>query len=53
MKGPGLMALFTDLLTGGSGDTNVLKPYSNNGPGGSLLVSEGERSREVDRLLGK
>jgi LCP family protein required for cell wall assembly len=53
MKGPGLMALFTDLLTGGSGDTHVLKPYSSGGPGNSLLVSEGERSRAVDQLLGK
>ena len=53
MKGPGLMGLFADLLTGGSGDTNVLKPYSNNGPGGSLLVSEGERARAVEKLLGK
>ncbi|MFL5782651.1 MAG: LCP family protein [Thermoleophilaceae bacterium] len=52
MKGPGLAALFTDLLTGGSGDTRVLKPFSN-GPGGSLLVSEGERARAVDQLLGK
>jgi LCP family protein required for cell wall assembly len=53
MKGPGLAALFTDLLTGGSGDTRVLKPFSNGGPGGSLLVSEGERARAVDKLLGK
>jgi hypothetical protein len=52
MKGPGLMALFSDLLTGGAGDTNVLKP-SGLGPGGSLIVSEGERARAVDRLLGK
>jgi LCP family protein required for cell wall assembly len=53
MKGPGLMGLFTDLLTGGSGDTHVLKPYSNDGPGGGLLVSDGERARAVDELLGK
>ena len=53
MKGPGLMALFTDLLTGGSGEPNVLKPYSDGGPGGSLLVSEGERARAVEELLGK
>jgi LCP family protein required for cell wall assembly len=52
MKGPGLMALFTDLLTGGTGDTRVLKP-SGIGPGGSLVVSEGERARAVHQLLGK
>jgi LCP family protein required for cell wall assembly len=52
MKGPGLMTLFTDLLTGGTGDTRVLKP-SGIGPGGSLVVSEGERARAVRQLLGK
>jgi hypothetical protein len=52
MKGPGLMTLFTDLLTGGTGATRVLKP-SGLGPGGSLVVSDSERSRAVRVLLGK
>jgi LCP family protein required for cell wall assembly len=52
MKGPGLMALFGDLLTGGSGATHVLRP-SGLGPGGSLLISESERARAVRALLGK
>ena len=52
MRGPGLMALFTDLLTGGTGATRVLRP-SAPGPGGSLLVSEAERARAVRELLGK
>jgi LCP family protein required for cell wall assembly len=52
MRGPGLSALFTDLLTGGSGATHVLKPEGL-GPGGSLIVSESERARAVRDLLGK
>ena len=52
MRGPGLATLFSDLLTGGTGDTRVLKP-SAPGPGGSLLVSESERARAVRELLGK
>jgi LCP family protein required for cell wall assembly len=52
LRGPGLSALFTDLLTGGSGETRILRP-SGLGPGGSLVVSENERAREVRRLLGK
>jgi len=51
MRGPGLMGLFTDLLTGGAGATRVLEP-SGVGPGTSLSVSEQERSREIRRLLG-
>jgi anionic cell wall polymer biosynthesis LytR-Cps2A-Psr (LCP) family protein len=52
MKGPGLMTLFTDLLTGGSGTTHVLKP-SGIGPGGSLVVPPDTRARAVRQLLGK
>jgi LCP family protein required for cell wall assembly len=51
MHGPGLAALFTDLLTGGSGKTKVLLPTGSNGT--ELLVSEGERARAVDYLLGR
>jgi LCP family protein required for cell wall assembly len=43
MKGPGLLALFTDLMTGGSGKTNVLE---------CLPCSEEERADAVDELLG-
>ena len=52
MHGPGLMALFTDLLTGGSGRTQVLRP-TGFGPGGSVLVPVSERNRAVRQLLGK
>lgn len=53
LRGPGLAALFLDLLTGGSGgETNVLEP-SGPGPLGSLEVSEEERARAVDELLGR
>ena len=52
MHGPGLMALFTDLLTGGSGRTQVLRP-TGFGPGGSVLVPVSERDRAVRQLLGK
>ncbi len=52
MRGPGLAALFTDLVTGGSGQTRVLEP-SGEGPGGSLLVSELERREAVDALVGR
>ena len=52
LRGPGLSALFTDLLTGGTGATRILKP-SGLGPGGSLVISADERAREVRRLLGR
>jgi len=50
MRGPGLFGLFSGLLTGGSGKTRVLKP-SDLGPGGSLIISDEEKRREVRRLL--
>ena len=43
LKGPGLLALFTDLMTGGSGETNVLE---------CLPCSEEEKSEAVDELVG-
>src|SRR3954451_6119192 len=54
MHGPGLAALFTDLLTGGSGKTKVLlpdagQPFIN----GGINVTPGERADAVDYLLGK
>ena len=53
MHGPGLMMLFTDLLTGGSGSPNVLKPSCLScGPGGTIVVSPGERARAVSQLTG-
>jgi LCP family protein required for cell wall assembly len=51
MKGPGLLALFTDLLTGGSGDTSVLKPDGINGDG-SLRIERSSRASAVRRLTG-
>ena len=50
MRGPGLMALFTDLLTGGAGKTRVLRP-SGVGADGSLIVSDDEKARAVEELL--
>jgi LCP family protein required for cell wall assembly len=52
MHGPGLAALFTDLLTGGSGKSKVLDFDSINADG-SLHVSDGARADAVDYLLGK
>jgi LCP family protein required for cell wall assembly len=53
MHGPGLAALFTDLLTGGAGSTSVLKPdvaqpFNSDG---SVNVTEAERSDALDKLL--
>ena len=52
MHGPGLAALFTDLLTGGSGKTKVLD-FNQVNTDGTLNISEGERADAVDYLLGK
>jgi LCP family protein required for cell wall assembly len=43
LQGPGLLALFTDLLTGGSGKTNVLE---------CLPCTEEEKAEAVDDLIG-
>jgi LCP family protein required for cell wall assembly len=51
MKGPGLLGLFTDLLTGGSGETSVLKPDGINGDG-SLRIERSTRAAAARRLLG-
>lgn len=51
MRGPGLLALFTDLLTGGSGENRVLDFDGVNGDG-SLRISREARAREAKRLLG-
>jgi LCP family protein required for cell wall assembly len=51
LRGPGLMELFTDLATGGTGGTMVLEPSCLScGPGSSLMVSEGARSDAVEKL---
>jgi LCP family protein required for cell wall assembly len=54
MHGPGLAAMFTDLLTGGSGKTKVLlpdlaRPFVN----GGVNVTPVERTDAVNYLLGK
>jgi LCP family protein required for cell wall assembly len=54
MHGPGLAALFLDLLTGGSGKTRVLlpdvaRPFIN----GAINVTPVERTDAVNYLLGK
>jgi LCP family protein required for cell wall assembly len=51
MHGPGLAALFLDLLTGGSGKTKVLLPDGVSG--NDLTVSEGARSDAIKEFLGK
>jgi LCP family protein required for cell wall assembly len=51
MKGPGLAALFSDLLTGGGGKTRVLEPSGIDG-GGNLTYTEEEKAQEVERLVG-
>ena len=51
LHGPGLLALTADAVVGGTGDSEVLRPScAGCGPGGSLLVPEGERRDAVDRL---
>jgi len=51
LGGAGLLALFADVVTGGAGSTSVLRP-SGAGPGTSLIVSEGDKQRAVEALLG-
>jgi LCP family protein required for cell wall assembly len=51
MRGPGLLTLFTDLLTGGSGKTSVLRPDGINGDG-SLRIERSSRATAARRLLG-
>jgi LCP family protein required for cell wall assembly len=51
MGGFVLPQLAVSAMFGGSGDTNVLEP-SGTGPGGSLLISQGECRRAVEELTG-
>jgi LCP family protein required for cell wall assembly len=52
LKGPGLLALFTDLATSGTEDTQVLEPSCLGcGPGGSLVVSDGAKADAARTLL--
>jgi LCP family protein required for cell wall assembly len=51
LKGPGLLALATDLATGGSGETRVLEPAVL-GPG-DLQYTDTEKADAVDQLLGR
>jgi LCP family protein required for cell wall assembly len=53
MHGPGLAAMFIDLLTGGSGKTKVLLPTSANPALGQLIVDPVARTDAVNYLLGK
>jgi anionic cell wall polymer biosynthesis LytR-Cps2A-Psr (LCP) family protein len=48
MHGPGLSALFTDLLTGGNTKPKVLLPYGSTGT--QLLVSDAAKRRAVEYL---
>ena len=51
MAGPGLFALFLDVMTGGAGKTRLVRPAAD-APGGGLFVSPQERARGVDHLEG-
>jgi LCP family protein required for cell wall assembly len=54
LRGPGLLALTSDMATGGSGDTNVLDASCLGcGVDGSLVVSEGAKQDALRKLLGK
>jgi LCP family protein required for cell wall assembly len=54
LHGPGLLALAADAVTGRAGKTVVMEPSCQGcGPGGSLLISEGERRDAVNKLLGR
>ncbi|MGH2837157.1 MAG: LCP family protein, partial [Thermoleophilaceae bacterium] len=48
LKGPGLLTLFTDIMTGGAGKTKILQPYQLS----PMLVSEEEKAEAVDDLVG-
>jgi LCP family protein required for cell wall assembly len=48
MRGPGLSALFLDLVTGGGGRSKVLLPSGSNGT--QLIVSDAAKRRAVDYL---
>ena len=50
LRGPGLLALFTDLATGGTGDTEVLD--ASPGAGTNLFVSDGAKADAVQKLTG-
>jgi LCP family protein required for cell wall assembly len=52
MHGPGLAALFVDLLTGGSGKSKVLD-FDGVNADGSLHISDGDKADAVDYLLGR
>ncbi|MDQ4047874.1 MAG: LCP family protein [Actinomycetota bacterium] len=54
MASPGLLGLFTDLVTGNSDQQNVLKPSCLGcGPGGTLVVADAEKRDAVEELLGR
>ena len=50
MRGPALMALFADIATGNSADTDVLEGTCCDLEG-DIQVSQGTRADAVDRLL--
>ncbi len=53
LEGPGLSALFADIVTGGTGKTRVLQPDETSlNAGGALTIPEEERAQAVDELLG-
>lgn len=54
LQGPGLTALFADLVTGGTGETRVLQPDAASlDAGGALTIPDEEKARAVDELLGR
>jgi LCP family protein required for cell wall assembly len=54
LRGPGLLALAADVVTGGSGETRVLQPSCLGcGADSSLQVPRDERAAAVSELLGR
>jgi hypothetical protein len=53
MHGPGLAALFTDILTGGSGKTAVLQPDASQpfNSDGTINVTDVERHDALQKFL--
>jgi LCP family protein required for cell wall assembly len=49
MRGPGLAMLFSDLVSGGGGQTRVLLPSGSNGT--ELIISEAAKRRAAEELL--
>lgn len=52
LAGPGMFALFVDVMTGGTGKTTLLEP-AGAGPGGSLSIAPSAKAEAVRHLRGR